>query len=122
MIGRMRPLTTIEDLDAAIARSASHPIVIFKHSGTCGTSAMAYEEIEAVLASACGGDIYLVDVRADRVVSQTIAARFNVRHESPQVLVIQDGIVRWQASHYRVTAEAVIAAVQSTRAAPAGSR
>lgn len=113
----MNILTTLEDLDAALAQSATLPIVIFKHSATCGTSAQAYEEIEESLAMSLGAKTYLVDVLANRGLSQAIAARFKVRHESPQVLLIRDGVVSWQASHFRVTADAIAAAVRQANVA-----
>jgi bacillithiol system protein YtxJ len=116
MMGGMQPLTNLGELDTALARAASRPIVIFKHSHTCGTSAQAYEEIADVLSRGLGAETFLVDVRAHRSLSQAIAARFNVRHESPQVLLIQAGAVRWHTSHFRVTADAIAAALQQAGA------
>jgi len=115
MMEEMQPLTSLGELDTALAQSTTRPIVIFKHSQTCGTSAQAYEEIEEVLSRGLGADTFLVDVRAHRSISQAIAARFNVRHESPQVLLIQDGAVKWHTSHFRVTADAIAAALQEAR-------
>jgi bacillithiol system protein YtxJ len=106
-----RELTSIDGLDAAVARSVSHPVVLFKHSRTCGTSAQAYDELQAVTGAAHPADVYLVTVQASRPVSNAIASRFGIRHESPQVLVVHDGAVVWHASHFRVTADAVQAAV-----------
>ncbi len=51
-----------------------------------------------------------------RALSQSLAARVQVRHESPQLFVLQGGAVRWHESHWRVTAEAVRAAVAPTQA------
>ena len=101
-------LTELDDLDAALARASTRPILIFKHSPTCGASAQAYEEIELLLEDpAWPTDVYVVSVLTSRVVSNEIAKRLNLRHESPQVLLVQDGVVRWHASHFRVTAEAI---------------
>ena len=116
-------LTSLQELDAALAHSAQRPIVIFKHSSTCGTSAMAYEEIEAWIDTLLGGtsvpiDVYVVHVQTSRAVSNAIATRLGVRHESPQVLLVHEGAVRWSASHFRVTAEAIAAAVQRFAPAP----
>src|SRR5262247_3077731 len=99
------------ELDEAIERSHEHPVVIFKHSATCGTSAMAHEEIEAFVEGAPWAEVYVVSVHAGRALSNEIAARFRVRHESPQALVLKDGAVAWHASHFRVTASAVAAAL-----------
>jgi len=48
-----------------------------------------------------------VDVRAHRPLSQAIAARTEVTHESPQVLLLRRGVPRWHASHFAVTADAI---------------
>ncbi len=101
-------LSKLDEVDPVLARSSSRPILIFKHSSTCGVSAEAYGEIEALLAGPpLSTDVYLVDVRAARPVSNAIAARLEIRHESPQVLLVDRGRVRWSASHFRVTARAL---------------
>lgn len=113
----LKPLSTIAELDAALAASAERPILIFKHSATCGTSAMAAEEIDELVGGApLGADVYLLRIQAARAVSGEIERRLHVRHESPQVLLIQDGQVVWSASHFRVTAAAVLAALEATAA------
>ncbi len=113
----LKPLSTIEELDAALAASAVRPILIFKHSATCGTSAMAAEEIGDLIAGApLGVDIYLLRIQAARAVSREVERRLRVRHESPQVLLIQDGQVVWSASHFRVTAAAILAALEAAAA------
>ena len=119
----MRPLraiaalSDIRDLDDVLARSLSRPVLIFKHSAQCGRSAQAYDEILALFCDPdFTADVYVVDVWAARLVSDAIAARFTVRHESPQVLVIMNNRVLWSASHFRVTAEAIRAALASLAA------
>ncbi len=57
-------------------------------------------------------DIYFVSVQANHAVSNEIAKRLHVRHASPQMLLVQEGVVRWQASHFRVTADAIRIALQ----------
>ena len=117
--GAFAPLVSPEQLDALLETSRQRPIAIFKHSGVCGTSAQAYDELEAFLQD--GGsdaDVYVVDVLANRQLSQAITARFSVRHESPQVLVVRNGEVRWHGSHFRVTAENVRKALLAAVADP----
>jgi bacillithiol system protein YtxJ len=110
-ISSFRRLTALEDLDAAIDLSRAEPVFVFKHSESCGTSAEAHEELTGLLEQGVGGVWYLVDVRTHRSLSATIAERFSIRHESPQILLIVDGQVRWSASHYRVTSEGAQAAL-----------
>lgn len=104
-------IATQAELDALFERSALGPVVIFKHSPTCGTSAQAYDELSDYLEGDDALDIHLVDVLRSRSLSQALATRAQVRHESPQLLVLQGGAVRWHGLHWRVTADAVRAAV-----------
>ncbi|MBA2356448.1 MAG: bacillithiol system redox-active protein YtxJ [Acidobacteria bacterium] len=109
----LRTLTNLDDLDAALARASTHPILIFKHSATCGVSAQAHEEIATLVGDAAWLiDVYVVSVQMGRGVSNEIARRLGLRHASPQVLLVQDGVVRWHASHFHVTAQEIRAAVQ----------
>jgi bacillithiol system protein YtxJ len=100
-------LSAIGDIDAAVARSHSSAVLIFKHSVTCGISAHAYDELMTVLSDAGPLEAYIVCVQSDRAVSLEIAQRFGIRHESPQLLMLVDGNVRWFASHYTLTASAI---------------
>lgn len=108
----MTPIATTAELDAAVATSDTHPVVLFKHSVTCGTSAMAAEEMTDLDArEGVNADIRLIVVQKSRDVSWDVERRFKVRHESPQVLILHKGEVVWHASHFRVTADAVAAAL-----------
>ncbi len=116
-----RDLDSIGAWQAALAQSATRPVVIYKHSLTCGTSAMAMEEMQAFVDGApVGAAVYLLRVQQARDVSRTIEATLGVRHESPQVLLVVDGRVVWHASHFRVTAAAMREALQPYTAAAAG--
>jgi thioredoxin 1 len=100
-------------LDAALDHADREPILLFKHSPTCGVSAQAHEEIGDLVA----GDpppmpVYLISVRAHRDVSDAVTRRFGIRHESPQVLLVHHGEVLWHASHFRVSAAEIQAAVK----------
>jgi bacillithiol system protein YtxJ len=64
-------------------------------------------EVEAFLKQHPDVQAYLVDVRAQRPLSQTIAMRSGVRHESPQVIVFRQGVPTWNASHADITADAL---------------
>lgn len=106
-------LTSVEALERAIAASASLPILIYKHSSTCGTSAMAFEEVSELLRSpALPADVYLVHIQASRTVSRAVETLLGVRHESPQVLLVSHGQVLWHGSHFRVTAALILGSLQ----------
>jgi len=46
-------------------------------------------------------------VQTHRAVSNAIAQKLGIRHETPQALLVKGGRVVWSASHFRVTAAAV---------------
>jgi monothiol bacilliredoxin len=98
-----------EALEDLINRSQERPVVIFKHSTTCPVSAAIYNEMERF-----DGEVALVEVQRARALSREIEKRTGIRHESPQVIVLQKGIVIWNASHWRVTARAVTEAVEQS--------
>lgn len=113
----LRELSTLDDLDAVVAQSEDRPVVILKHSRTCGRSVMAVNDVSTLVPDGRlpEVDLVMVDVR-NRAVTNAVAARFGVRHESPQALLIREGTVRWHASHWGVTADAVIRAVREAGA------
>jgi bacillithiol system protein YtxJ len=81
--------------------------LIFKHSTRCPISSHAFEEYDAWRARA-GVDAprtALCLVVEARAVSNAIAAKLGVRHESPQAILVDGGKVLWHASHHKITAE-----------------
>jgi bacillithiol system protein YtxJ len=44
--------------------------------------------------------------------SNAIAERFGVRHETPQALLIKDGRVVWHASHWSITSDSLTEALR----------
>ena len=112
----MQTIDTIDALDAVLAGTTDRPALIFKHSLTCGTSAMAMEEMHELMADPPQDvDVWLVRIQAARPVSDAIEARLKIRHESPQVLLVRDGQVVWSATHFRVMAQAVRTALRTHR-------
>lgn len=100
-------ISSIEELDGLLEKNNKH-IVIFKHSTSCPISAKAYSEFKEFVANAHSGTYVLVKVIEHRPVSNEIAERFQVKHESPQVLHVNDGNVMWHDSHRRITKEELL--------------
>ena len=100
-----------EQMDQLVERSFAQPVIIFKHSPACGTSAYAFDELETYRQDPSAHEVYLVDVLRNRPLSQALAVRFRVHHESPQLLLVVDGKVAWHTSHYGVSAAALERAV-----------
>ncbi len=113
MSDRYRLLMSVEDLDAVVEASFTRPALVYKHSLTCGTSAWAHEELEALIdGPPIDVDICVVHVQTSRAVSDAIAARFGVRHQSPQALLVQNGAVVWHASHHRLSQAEMARAIE----------
>lgn len=114
----MRTLEHLETLDRILADRSGRPALVFKHSLTCGTSAMALEEVQELIDGPdIGADVYVLRLQTARDVSRAIEDRLGVRHESPQAVLVVDGRVVWHASHFRVTAAAIHAAIRKHQGA-----
>lgn len=94
-------------LDRFLADANGGPVVIMKHSSTCGISNRAYRNMDSF-----EGPVGLVIVQEARDVSEEVARRSGVSHETPQVLIMRDGQVLFTASHFDVKAETVAAELQ----------
>lgn len=84
--------------------------LVYKHSTTCGVSARAAREVEALQT---GLPIYWVNVREQRDLSNWIAEAYNVTHESPQLILISGGKQARVWSHFQVNRELVEKALLS---------
>lgn len=104
----MSPLTHlshVSELDLAVSESRERPVLLFKHSATCGVSCEALDELHAHIAAAAAGAAYkVITVQSHRRLSDEIAVRFGIRHESPQAILLRDGLPVWTGSHFRITA------------------
>jgi bacillithiol system protein YtxJ len=106
-------LQRIEDLDRLLAETSDRPLLLFKHSLTCGTSAEALDElIDHLSADKLDASYAIVTVQSHRELSNAVSKRLGIRHETPQALLIRHGRVIWSASHFRVTAAAVQSAIK----------
>jgi bacillithiol system protein YtxJ len=108
----MADIQRIDDipaLDALLERAQRQPVWVFKHSLTCGTSSVAWAEFRRFAAEQpADGAVYaVIEVQNARAVSQALAERTGVRHQSPQVLLLRDGRVAWQASHFQINLRAL---------------
>lgn len=98
-------LTDLEQLNEIITLSSEKPVAIFKHSTRCSVSRMALKQFENEFDSADKVTPYFLDLIAYREVSNEIAHRFGVQHQSPQLILIKDGKTIYNASHSDIDAE-----------------
>ena len=98
-------LTDIAQLLEVTAISNEKPVVIFKHSTRCSISRMALKQFERDYDLNEVVDAYFLDLIAHRDISNEIASRFNVYHESPQLILIRNGKAVYDVSHSDIDAE-----------------
>lgn len=94
------PLNESQQLNHIKNKSATKTQVIFKHSTRCGISRMVMNQfVDAYSLNEKDLDLYYLDLLNYREISNDIAAKFQVMHESPQLLVIKNRVVVAQDSH-----------------------
>jgi len=99
-------LNQVDQLDAIIEDSKTKPVVLFKHSTRCSISSMAKNHFEQGHNNIKDPvDVYLLDLLSYRNISNEIASRFGVEHQSPQMILIKDGTVQLHSSHNSIKAE-----------------
>ncbi len=93
-------------LDEILVTSKDKPVVIFKHSTTCGISEGAkYTLMENWDFEGHELDFYYLDLLKHRPISNRIAQDFQITHQSPQVLLVKDGEVTFHTSHHRISVD-----------------
>ena len=103
---KLTHLSDLDMLDAAIDESRTRPVLLFKHSRTCGISAEALDELRSHLERGSAAAAYkVITVQSHRRISDEVADRLGVRHETPQAILLRDGRPDWKASHFRITAD-----------------
>lgn len=93
-------LTEVAQLDDIIQSKKGEKHILFKHSTRCSISAMALnrfqndwsDEFEDV-------NIWYIDLISFRDISNAIAEKTGVQHQSPQAIAVQDGAVKYTSSH-----------------------
>lgn len=93
-----KEMTTEAQISEIIERSHENPQLIFKHSTRCSISSMAKSRLEREWNLLNVGAWYL-DLIRYREISNAIASTLGVEHQSPQAILLKDGIVVHDASH-----------------------
>lgn len=98
-------LTAMNQLDLIVSMSEEKAVLIFKHSTRCSISRFALKQFENEFNLEEKIEPYFLDLLNYRDISNEIAFRFNVQHQSPQVLLIKNGVVVYDASHSDIVVE-----------------
>ena len=99
-------LETEDQLNSLTESSFDKPQAIFKHSTRCSISIVAKSRLDK--ASVDSIDFHYLDLITYRNVSNLIADKFQVQHESPQILVIKNGMCTFDESHSSIIVEDIL--------------
>ena len=101
-------LENIDQLDKVMNISTEKPVVIFKHSTSCGISRMVLNQFQNNADFDEGAVLLLyLDLLAHRNISDAVAEKFGVMHQSPQMIILKNGQVAYHASHSAIVPGAV---------------
>ncbi|MCD0456092.1 bacillithiol system redox-active protein YtxJ [Chryseobacterium sp. LC2016-27] len=99
-----------EDLEKAIKESYNNRVAVFKHSTSCFISKTVLKnfEKEIEISDEQNVSFYFLDLLAFRPISNKIAEDFGIRHESPQLIVFENGEPINNASHQDISLSQIL--------------
>ncbi|GER60883.1 bacillithiol system redox-active protein YtxJ [Patiriisocius marinus] len=99
-------LSRMEQLEEIAEMSNAKPVAIFKHSTRCGISRMVLKQFENSYSLTDNElKLYYLDLLNFRNISDEVGFKFQVIHQSPQLIVIKNGVAVASASHHNIRAE-----------------
>jgi bacillithiol system protein YtxJ len=108
-------LNTLEQLDEIKKESATTPVLIFKHSRRCNISRASLDRLERNWNDDEMVRVkpYFLDLLTYREISNGIAEKFQVEHESPQILLINHGQSVLDLSHFEIDYDSIRTAIKN---------
>ncbi|WP_453994379.1 bacillithiol system redox-active protein YtxJ [Bacillus nitroreducens] len=103
-------IETIEEFNNVLEKESK--FIFIKHSLTCPISKAAFDEYEQFVSEYEDVPTYYLYVQEAKDLSNHIAQAFEIKHESPQALLFEDGKVKWNTSHRNITKDALVAAAE----------
>ena len=104
-------LASVADAEAMLSASQEQPVFVLKHSTQCPISAGAIVQYEAL---EDGTPRYIVVVQTDRPVSTYLSEALDVRHETPQAILVSGGQAVKVLSHGSIRTSALHAAAEAS--------
>jgi bacillithiol system protein YtxJ len=105
----LKKIDTLEQFEDLLKQEDK--FLFLKHSLTCPISQAAYQEYQKYAESNQSVPAYYLAVQDSRPLSNEIAEKFEIKHESPQALLIKDGSAVWNASHWKITNRSLTSAI-----------
>jgi bacillithiol system protein YtxJ len=103
-------LNSSDQLAIISAESFQTPIVLLKHSTRCSISVMALGRLDRSVFPDTA-KFYLLDLLQHRDISAALAEKYNVHHESPQILIIKNDECIYDESHQGIRMEDIVEAL-----------
>jgi len=103
----MQKIDSIEQFEQLV--DSGETFFMLKHSTTCPISQAGYDEF-AKYGKNDDENLYFLTVQDSRELSNHIAEKFHIKHESPQAILFVNSDVAWHASHFKITAKGMAAA------------
>ena len=97
MPAKLIQIDSVDHYDALIDESFDRPVLLLKHSSTCGTSADILYQLQEIDA-----EIKVIVVQQSRPLSNHVAEKLGHRHHSPQAFIIDKGQTTYHATHYGI--------------------
>ncbi|MCU0328857.1 MAG: bacillithiol system redox-active protein YtxJ [Chitinophagales bacterium] len=111
----MNLISSIEALEQKLLDSHERPVLFFKHSTICPVSTYAHKEIINHLeALETEMDVVKIEVIEARPVSNALAERTQVTHQSPQAILVRNGLSIYDESHYQIQAKIILAQLKES--------
>ncbi|PAU93645.1 thioredoxin family protein [Aliifodinibius salipaludis] len=102
-------ISDLSQVDPIIEASKEKPQLIYKHSHRCSVCFVAKGNLEMASDNIKEhADMHFVNVVRSRDVSNKIASELDVRHQSPQAILVDNGEVVWHGSHGGIDADAIL--------------
>jgi bacillithiol system protein YtxJ len=109
-------LRTVAELDQLEDLSMQKPVIFFKHSTRCSVSRMVLKQLERQYSIPREkAEIILLDLLSYREISNEIASRYQITHQSPQALVVYKKRCVYNTSHEDIDAAALSEAVDKCK-------
>lgn len=110
-------LDSLSGIDQIVKASLNRPQLIFKHSIRCGISSRVKSSLfadETQLAEKI--ELHFLDLIKNRPVSNAVAEKLGIHHESPQIILIDQGEVKLDLSHYAIQSDKILEAIPNKEA------
>jgi bacillithiol system protein YtxJ len=108
-IEMLEKVETLEQFEELLKKEEK--FLFLKHSLTCPISQAAYQEYEKYAEENQGVPTYFLAVQDSRPLSNEIAEKFDIKHESPQAILFSNGQPLWNASHWKITKRSLASSI-----------